>query len=420
MKKYRFLQLNLAWIFIAMVTLGLSSQASELTAVAPSEVGMSAKKLEKVSETVNGLIEKKRLAGASVIIARKGQVCFFETYGKMDIERDKAMTKDAIFRIYSMSKAITTSAVMQLVEQGKISPDDPIGKFIPEMKEMTVFTKDGIKPAKNPITVAQLMTHTSGLVYRDKGEYGRILSDAKALDKKNTLKQMVEKMGSSPVKFEPGTDWEYGSSIDVLGRLVEVVAEQPFEDYMAEKIFKPLAMEDTAFYVPKDKVSRFAANYTSDKKGKLTLRDDPEKSPYLNKPNLPSGGGGLVGTISDYMRFLLALRNGGELNGKRFLKEETVKLMRENHVSKEVGWIKFGSQVRDGVGYGFGFSVCVEPSKFDSARKVGDYGWGGAASTHYWVSPKDDLVVVTMEQTMPYDFMLETALKPLISAAVEK
>ncbi len=408
---------QLIWVTAVLFCIGLNfSQAADLPLVSPNEVGMSADKLAKVGDIVKDLIAKKRLAGASVMVARKGQVCFFETYGKMDIARDKEMKKDTIFRIYSMSKAITTAAVMQLIEQGKISPEDPIGKYIPEMKEMTVFSEEGTKPAKGPITVAQLMTHTAGLVYGAEGKYGKRIKKANAINRDNTLQEMTQKMGQTPLMYEPGTDWAYGTSIDVLGRLVEVVSKQPFDEYLQEHIFTPLDMSDTAFFVPKEKRDRFSANY----KPGGELIDDPATSRYLKKPNLPSGGGGLVGTISDYMKFLLALRNGGELNGKRILKPETVKLMTQNHVSKEVGWIKFGKFVRDGVGYGYGFSVCVEPSIFDPARKVGDYGWGGAASTHYWSSPKDDLIVVTMEQTMPYSFMLENALKPVISTAVEK
>lgn len=416
MKMHRKLK-QLSWVSIAFFSIGLNqNQAEDLPVVKPTEVGMSADKLTKVGNIVNDLIAKKRLAGASVIVARKGQVCFFETYGKMDLERDKRMQKDTIFRIYSMSKAITTAAVMQLIEQGKISPDDPIGNYIPELKEMTVFTEEGIQPAKNPITVAQLMTHTAGLVYGAAGKYGKLVKKANAINRDNTLQKMTQKMGQTPLMYEPGTDWVYGTSIDVLGRLVEVVSKQPFDEYLQEHIFTPLDMTDTGFFVPEEKLTRFSANY----KPGGELIDDPATSRYLKKPNLPSGGGGLVGTISDYMKFLLALRNGGELNGKRILKPETVKLMTQNHVPKEVGWIKFGKSVRDGVGFGYGFSVCVEPSIFDPARKVGDYGWGGAASTHYWSSPKDDLVVVTMEQTMPYSFLLETALKPVISAAIEK
>ncbi|QDT97159.1 serine hydrolase domain-containing protein [Gimesia aquarii] len=408
---------QLVWISIALFGTGLDqNQAEDLPVVSPTEVGMSADKLVKVETIVNDLIAKKRLAGASVMVARKGQVCFFETYGKMDVERDKEMQKDTIFRIYSMSKAITTAAVMQLIEQGKISPDDPIGKYIPELKAMTVFREEGIKPAKNPITVAQLMTHTAGLVYGAAGEYGKLVKKEDAINRDNTLQKMTQKMGQTPLMYEPGTDWVYGTSIDVLGRLIEVVSKQPFDKYLQDNIFTPLDMSDTGFFVPKEKQARFSANY----KPGGELIDDPATSRYLKKPNLLSGGGGLVGTISDYMKFLIALRNGGQLNGKRILKPETIKLMTQNHVPKEVGWIKFGKSVRDGVGFGYGFSVCVEPSQFDSARKVGDYGWGGAASTHYWSSPKDDLIVVTMEQTMPFSFLLETALKPVISEAVEK
>ena len=404
-------------ISVAVIGVGIANtHAADLPVVHPSEVGMSADKLETVGEIVQDRIAKKRLAGASVMVARNGQVCFFETYGKMDIERDKAMKKDTIFRIYSMSKAITTTAVMQLVEQGNISPHDPIGMYLPDMKEMKVSTEDGIKSTKGPITVAQLMTHTAGLIYSADGEYGKLIKKANAMDRNNTLQQMTEVMGKTPLMFEPGTDWAYGTSIDVLGRLVEVVSEQRFDEYLKVHILSPLDMSDTAFYVPKEKLDRFAANYAPG--GHLI--DDPAKSRYLIKPNLSSGGGGLVGTISDYMKFLLALRNGGELKGKRILRASTVNLMIQNHVPKAVGWIKFGKSIRDGVGYGYGFSVCVEPSKFDPCRKVGDYGWGGAASTHYWSSPKDDLVVVTMEQTMPYSFMLENALKPVISAAIEK
>ena len=416
MNKKSKLQLLIILLMIVFC-IGISDcDAAELPVVKPDDVGMSADKLNKVSDIVKEIVSQKKIAGATVMIARKGKVCFFETYGKRDIERDKPMKKETIFRIYSMSKAITTAAVMQLVEQGKIKPDDPISKYIPEMKQMTVQTQEKIKPAKNEITIAHLMTHTAGLVYNSGGKYGKLIRKADAMNRNNSLHIMTKKMGKTPLKFEPGTDWAYGTSIDVLGRLVEVVSKQPFDQYLKEHIFTPLEMNDTAFFVPKEKKDRFAATYFFGGK----LKDDPETSRYLKKPNLSSGGGGLVGTISDYMRFLLAIRNGGLLNNKRILKTETVQLMVQNHVSKDVGWIKFGPSVRDGVGYGYGFSVCVELSKFDPARKVGDYGWGGAASTHYWVSPKDDLIVVTMEQTMPYSPLLENVLKPVISAAVKK
>lgn len=390
------------------------SYGSELPVVAPESVGMSSAKLKAVGPVVAKLIEQQKMMGASVMVARKGKVCFFETYGAMDVERDKPLQKDTIFRIYSMSKVITTAAVMQLVEQGKLAPEAPVSKYLPAFAEMTVYDNGKIRPAKTQMTIKDLMTHTSGLVYGAGGEYGELIEEADAMNRANTLEEMVNRMGRTPLKFDPGSDWAYGTSIDVLGRIVEVVSEQPFDDYLKAKIFKPLGMKDTDFSVPQEKVERFAANYNPG--GKLI--DDPGTSRYLSKPKLLSGGGGLVGTISDYMRFLMALQNGGEFNGHRILEEETVQLMTQNHVDKEVGWIKFGQTIRDGIGFGYGFSICVEPSQFDADRKVGDYGWGGAASTHYWISPEDDLIVVTMEQTMPYSFILENKLKPVISGAV--
>ena len=391
---------------------------SVLTKVEPQEVGISAEKLKKVDEVVNDLVAKKRLAGASVMIARKGKVCFFETYGMMDIERNKVMKEDTIFRIYSMSKAITSAAVMQLVEQGKIDLHAPVKNYLPEFANLKVFNKGKPKPVKHDLTTAHLLTHTSGTLYGAGGDYGKLLKQANAMNKEHELKTMAKKLASVPLAFEPGTDWAYGTSIDVLGYLVEVVSKQNFDDYLKEHIFEPLDMVDTSFYVPAAKLDRFAANYNSNGKGKLTLKDDPEKSRYLKKPTLLSGGGGLVSTMSDYMKFLLCIHNKGTLNGQRILEEKTVDLMVNNQVSKQVGWIKFGKQVRDGIGYGYGFSVTEKLSKFDPDRKVGDYGWGGAASTHYWVSPEDDLVVITMEQTMPYSFMLETALKGIISDSI--
>lgn len=317
-----------------------------------------------------------------------------------------------------MTKAITSAAVMQLVEQGEIDLHAPVKIYIPGFSNLTVFNHGEPKPVKHDLTTAHLLTHTSGTPYVAPGEYGKLLKKAKVLDKRNDLKGMIESMAATPLAFEPGTDWAYGTSIDVLGYLVEVVSKQEFSEYLKENIFIPLEMSDTGFYVPETKLDRFAANYTSNGKGRLKLKDDPSKSRYLTKPKRPSGGGGLVSTTSDYMNFLLCIYNKGSLNGTRILKPETVELMINNQVSKEAGYVKFGNEIRDGIGYGYGFSVTEKPSTFDPNSKVGDYGWGGAASTHFWVSPEDDLVVITMEQTMPHSFMLETALKLIVSESI--
>ena len=270
-------------LFLALLLSFTFSCQSVLTKVAPQSVGMSPEKLKKVDKKVQDLIAKKRLAGASVMIARQGKVCFFETYGMMDIESNKAMQEDTIFRIYSMSKAITSAAVMQLVEQGEIDLHAPVKNYIPEFSNLQVYHNGKPKSVKNDLTTAHLLTHTSGTLYGAGGKYGKLLKKANALSKTNDLKTMAKGIASVPLAFEPGTDWAYGTSIDILGYLVEVVSKQDFSDYLSEHILKPLEMSDTGFYVPAEKVERFAANYNSNGKGKLTLKDDPAKSRYLNR-----------------------------------------------------------------------------------------------------------------------------------------
>ena len=400
----------------------LPLSAEELATAKPEAVGLSSGRLEKVDETVNRLIASNRLAGATVIILRHGRVAYFKAFGQMDREKKKPMRKDAIFRIYSMSKAITTAAAMMLWEEKKFGLDDPISKHLPEYSNPKVWTENGEVPARREVTVRDLMRHTAGMVY---GHHGgepvhKKVAGVWAQTRSDNLETISKKLGPLPLLFHPGDDWVYGVAIDVLGRLVEVKSGMALDKFFEERIFKPLDMKDTGFFVPAAKVDRFAANYTTDKKGKLTLRDDPRKSRYLKNPAFLSGGGGLTSTTRDYARFLQMIANGGRLHKRRLLKKKTVALMVRNHVPEKAMPIAFGEQERHGVGFGLGFSVRTATSPWDSAGRLGEYGWGGAASTHYWTSPKDKLVVVTMEQTMPYDFLLEFALKGVIYDAIIK
>ena len=308
-----------------------------------------------------------------------------------------------------------------LYEEGKLHFNDPVSKYIPELEDVQVAVGETLVPLDRAVTIADLMRHTAGYSYGESKQplHNKAFEDLKMLDITVSLEEFGEKLGRLPLTSQPGTDWEYGISTDVLGRVVEVASGEKLEAFFKKRIFKPLNMVDTGFFVPAEKVDRFAANYNSDGKGNLTLKEDePTESRYLKAPALSSGGGGLVSTASDYMRFLLMIAGDGELDGKRLLKPETVKLMTTNQVSKEAGWVKFGDQVRTGVGYGFGFNVRDEMSDWDPDGRVGEYGWGGAASTHYWISPKDDLVVVTLEQIMPYSFLTENKLKGLIFDAI--
>ena len=405
------------FFFVASQALG-----GELEVVSPEQAGMSSEKLTLVDKAMEDSIEKKLLPGGIVMIARHGKMVHFKAYGKMDLEANKPMTTDSIMRIYSMTKAITTTAAMMLVDEGKLSVDDPVAKFLPEIKDVLVAHEGKLEPAKRTMTIADLMRHTAGYSYGTTGQpaHDKAYRELNLLDTAATLEAMQAKLTKLPLPFEPGTDWQYGISIDILGRVVEVASGKSLDDFFRERIFAPLDMLDTGFYVPKEKMSRFAANYSSDGKGNLKIIDAPTTSPYLIKPALYGGGGGLVSTARDYMRFLVMISSGGELDGVRILKPETIRTMTTNQLSKDVGWIKFGNEVRKGVGFGFGFNVREELSDWDPRGRIGEYGWGGAASTHYWVSPKDDIAVITLEQIMPYSFMTEFKIKGLVYDAIKE
>lgn len=407
-------------LFICFVTIRCIAMAQELPVVAPEQVGMSSAKLALVDAAMQGSIDANKIPGGIVVIARHGKIVHFKAYGKMDLEADKPMTPDAILRFYSMTKAITTTAAMMLVDEGKLSVEDPVSKYLPEIETVSVVDGDKIRPAQREMTVADLILHTAGYSYGSSGAaaHDEAYAELNIMDTTATLRAMQAKLTKLPLAFDPGTDWHYGISIDILGRVIEVASAQTLDAFFEERIFTPLDMPDTAFYVPEGKVDRFAANYRSDGKGNLTVIDAPSESRYLIKPAFFGGGGGLVSTARDYMRFLVMVASGGELNGKRLLKPETVKRMTTNHLPPQVGWVKFGSEVREGVGFGYGFNVRDKMSDWDPQGRVGEYGWGGAASTHYWVSPKDDLAVITLEQIMPYSFMTEFKLKGLIYDAI--
>jgi CubicO group peptidase (beta-lactamase class C family) len=408
---------------IAMLFLMLApvaAWAGELPTAAPESVGMSSAKLKEVDAIMQKEVDDAKIAGGVVIIACRGKVVHFQAYGKADVEADKPMRTDTIVRIYSMSKAIVTAAALTLYDEGKLNLDAPVAQYVPEMKDVKVYTPDGPVPPTRPMTVRDLMRHTSGLVYGfGSGPIDDAYKQVQPLQSKD-LDEFAARMGTLPLAYQPGTKWIYSTAIDMLGVVIQRVSGQPLDKFLDERMFTPLDMKDTGFSVPADKLDRFAANYGHDDAGKLKLTDAPATSKYAGKVTLFSGGGGLVSTARDYMRFLMMIQRGGELDGHRILKKGTVGLMTHNQLPDAVPNIGFGQQVRDHIGYGLGFAVCFAKSKFDPDRPVGEFGWGGAASTHYWVSPKDELIVVTLEQRMPYSFETENALKPVIYGAIER
>lgn len=380
-------------------------------AVAPAEaVGISGEKLDLLKPAVQKFVDDNKIAGASVLVARKGKVVFEETFGMMDIAAGKRIEKDTIFRIYSMTKPITSVAVMMLFEEDKVQLDEPVSKYLPEFKGLKVYDKSGnhVEPTR-AMTVRDLLRHTSGLTY---GIFGntpvdKMYRSKNVLSHKSSATAMTSKLGQIPLQYQPGTKWHYSVSTDVLGCLVEKVSGKGLGEFFQERIFEPLDMKDSAFFVAGDKADRFAACYGPDRNGGLFVNDNSKTSRFLTMPGLCSGGGGLCSTGRDYMRFCQMLLNEGELDGKRLLRKETIKIMTKDQLPEGVdrGW---------GNGFGLGFSVRTANGR----SPKGEYGWGGAASTHFWISPKDELIVIALSQYMPYSHRLENTIKPIVYKAI--
>jgi len=390
-----------------------------LPLVAPEQVGLSAARLDRVGKWMHRWVDSGRLAGMVTVVMRRGELAFAETAGKADLERNRPMRPDSIFRIYSMTKPLTSTAIMMLYEEGRFQLDDPISKFIPGFANPRVYAggsrgKIDSVPAEREINFRDLLTHTSGLTYgfMESNPVDALYRAKDGVDFQTadtSLKQVVQKLATFPLIAQPGKAWNYSVATDVLGYLVEVISGQPFQVYLKDKVLNPLGMVDTDFHVPADKHERFAANYqagpsNANGAGKLELIDDPGKSRYLNPRKVNSGGGGLVSTASDYLRFCKFMLNKGELDGVRLLGRKTVELMTMNHLKgdmADMGMPRFSESTYYGIGFGLGFSVMIDPAKAHILGTPGEYAWGGAASTAFWCDPQEDMAVVMLTQLMP-------------------
>ena len=386
-----------------------------LPLVSPEQVGLSAQRLNRIRTWMHGWVDSGRLAGMVTVIMRRGELAFAEVAGKADVERNKPMRADTIFRIYSMTKPLTSTAIMMLYEEGRFQLDDPISKFIPAFAHTRVYAggsrgKIDSVPAEREITFRDLLSHTSGLTYgfmESNPVDALYRSRTAGIDFQmgtTSLKDIVERLATFPLIAQPGKAWNYSVATDVLGYLVEVISGQPFQTYLKEKVLEPLGMVDTDFHVPAAKHDRFAANYQPGKDGKLELIDDPGKSRYLAPRTVNSGGGGLVATAADYLRFCKFMLNKGELDGVRLLGRKTVELMTMNHLKgdmADMGMPRFSESTYYGIGFGLGFSVTLDPAKAQILGSPGEYAWGGAASTAFWCDPAEDMAVVMLTQLMP-------------------
>jgi len=411
---------NLRWSAFSLLPLAIAMSSgaqksaahdsASMTLVKPETVGFSSERLENLHALIQGEIDRKELAGAVTILARHGKVVDYRTYGLKDMAAQSPMTKDTIFRDYSMTKPVIGVVMMILYEQGRWLPMDPIAKYIPEFEHLKVFNNvdgDGkpvlADPAHAP-TMRELMTHSVGFLYGfGKSKVDDLYKDAKPLQSAN-LQEMIDKLAKLPLAYQPGTEWQYSMSMDIEGYIVEKLSGQPLPQFMHDHIFAPLGMKDAVFFVPAEKRARFATNYRNDQ-GKLVPTEAEGGVPKdcTEEPRLASGGGGLVSTAEDYYRFAQMLANGGELNGVRILSPETVKLMTSNHLPQELMTGKFGGGMhvmRSGFGYGYNCAVITDPGDANLPDGKGTFFWDGAAGTWFWVDPTNDMVFVGMIQRM--------------------
>jgi CubicO group peptidase (beta-lactamase class C family) len=389
-----------------------AGHALDMTVVKPETVGFSSPRLERLHALMQQAVDKKQVAGIVTILARHGKVVDYRAYGQRDMASGAPMTKDAIFRDFSMTKPVTGVAMMILYEQGKWLPSDPISKFIPEFAHLKVFKGVDaggkmilVDPEHEP-TMRELMTHTAGFTYGFFGDtpVDKMYKDANLLASKN-LQDFIEKLAKIPLLYQPGKGWTYSMSMDIEGYIVEKLSGQPLPEFMSGQIFTPLGMKDAGFFVPSRKRERFSALYRTGPSGELVA--DPSASrrsgDYDVQPPMPSGGGGMVSTAEDYYRFAQMLDNKGEFEGQHILAPATVKLMTSNHVPTELltGQYGIGSQLlRPGFGYGYNCAVVFDPPEANLPEGKGTFFWDGAAGTWFWVDPTNDIVFVGMIQRM--------------------
>jgi CubicO group peptidase (beta-lactamase class C family) len=402
--------------------------------VDPGEVGLDEQRLTRIDTHFKRYVDEGRLPGWQIMVSRRGRVAHFSSYGLIDKEDGRPVEPDTLWRIYSMTKPVTSVAAMMLWEQGRLELTDPVSKWLPEFAEPRVYTggsaaKHSTVPATEPIRVWHLLTHTAGLtygfhrvhvtdeIYRNAGfEFG----NPRGLD----LAGSVQAWAQLPLAFQPGAEWLYSVATDVLGRLVEVVSGQPLDEYFSEHIFGPLGMTDTGFFVEEDRQHRLAALYAMPAGGREIVRFDQMGEAALRKPRVLSGGGGLVSTTRDYARFAWMLLGGGQLEGVRLLSPRTLATMTRNHLPGNVDLQAYGrplfAEVRyDGVGFGLGFATMMDPAAAKMAGNAGEFNWGGLASTAFWVDPADEITVVFMTQLMPSStYPLRPQLRQLVYQSV--
>jgi CubicO group peptidase (beta-lactamase class C family) len=415
------------------------------TPASPESAGMSKAALDRLEQHLKlRYLDSGRFPGTQLLIYRRGKIVHSTVQGFADVERKMPVKDDTIFRIYSMTKPITSVAFMMLVEEGRVAIDEPVHKYIPEWRNLGVFQAGTApafltKPPSRPMLIVDLLRHTSGLTY---GFQQRSNVDAAYREMKigevvkaGTLQSMIDDLAKTPLEFSPGEAWNYSVSTDVIGYLIGKISGKPFEQFLKERIFDPLDMNDTDFFVPAGKAHRFAACYSADpeggmtfhaadRKGGLTLQDDPTKSAFLSPPSFISGGGGLCSTAADYLTFCRALLNRGELGGVRLIGPKTLALMTSNHLPggrdlPEMSRSLFSEATYNGIGFGLGFALTMDPAQTLIAGSPGEFNWGGAATTSFFIDPAEELITIFMTQVLPSSaYPIRRELRTMVYAAI--
>jgi len=405
-------------VLLCLLLLVSPLQAEERANLTPEAVGFSSARLSKVSEFVDREILAGRLAGAVTMIARHGEIVHFESAGRYGLDDDRPLDADALFRIFSMTKPITTVAAMILYEEGAFHLGEPVTKYLPALEGMSLLVDGQLVAPNNTMTIEQLMTHTAGLMngWHVEHPVERAYRDA-ALQNSPDLDAFIKTLGTLPLRFEPGTRYHYSVATDVLGALVERLSGQTLEQFFHERIFEPLGMRDTYFNVPAEKTDRLARNHLCDAKSQQVVPMPDGLIPPPSGVTLFSGGGGLISTAKDYWRFCEMLRRGGHLEGVRILGPKTVQAMTMARLTPEVrdnGATEYpASHLYPGQSYGLGFGVITDPAQSQVISSQGEYSWGGIANTKFWIDPEEDLVVILMTQVIgaPYSDRLRFDLK---------
>jgi len=401
-----------------------------LPVASPRSLGFDADRLARIDRFLaERYVDPGLLPCAQLLVARRGELVHRTVLGHASLEKKQRLADDTIFRIYSMTKPVTSVAFMMLVEEGRIAIDDPVAKWIPSWRDQAVY-RSGMpgafvtRPVDAPMRVLDLLRHTSGLTYgfqlRTNVDAAYRALKADAFESEN-LEAFVDKLGRLPLEFSPGTAWNYSVSTDVVGHLVSVASGMPFDDFVRTRIVQPLGMRDTDFHVPEAKAARFADCYVKSAAGKLEPAPPVD---FSKPPRAPSGGGGLVSTAADYLRFCEMLRRGGELDGVRLLGPKTLRLMRANHLPggrdlADISISMFSEAMFQGVGFGLGFAMTTDPVRCGVVSSPGEFWWGGMASTAFWVDPVEDICVVFLTQLIPSStYPIRRELRTLINAAI--